>query len=62
MALIKCSDCGSQISQEAKTCPKCGAPTLNGKLNALWWEIPLGILFLVIVGWIGDVAASRFLK
>ena len=25
MALIKCHDCGSEVSVEAKTCPKCGA-------------------------------------
>ncbi len=26
MALIECTDCGSQISSSAKACPKCGAP------------------------------------
>lgn len=25
MALMKCHECGSEISSEAKTCPKCGA-------------------------------------
>lgn len=25
MALIKCSECGNDVSTEAKTCPKCGA-------------------------------------
>lgn len=24
MALIKCEECGNEISEEAKTCPKCG--------------------------------------
>ena len=24
MALIKCSECGKQISDKAKTCPNCG--------------------------------------
>ena len=27
MALIKCKDCGHEVSKEAKTCPNCGAPT-----------------------------------
>ena len=26
MALIKCPDCGNQVSDRAPTCPKCGAP------------------------------------
>lgn len=26
MALIHCSECGQQISDKAKSCPKCGAP------------------------------------
>ena len=26
MALIYCSECGQQISDKAKACPKCGAP------------------------------------
>lgn len=26
MALIKCEDCGKEISDKAPTCPQCGAP------------------------------------
>lgn len=26
MALIKCKDCGSEISDQAKNCPQCGKP------------------------------------
>lgn len=26
MALLKCSDCGTNISEKAKACPKCGCP------------------------------------
>lgn len=26
MALIKCSECGNQVSDKATTCPHCGAP------------------------------------
>lgn len=28
MALIKCSECGKEISDKAKTCPNCGAPVV----------------------------------
>ncbi|MCK5538152.1 MAG: zinc-ribbon domain-containing protein [Bacteroidales bacterium] len=26
MALIKCKECGAEISKNAKECPGCGAP------------------------------------
>ena len=26
MSLIKCKECGSEVSEKAKTCPKCGCP------------------------------------
>ncbi len=33
MALIKCEECGKEISSEALTCPHCGATTSEGKRN-----------------------------
>lgn len=33
MALIKCSECGKEISDTAEKCPKCGVRTLVGQLN-----------------------------
>jgi len=30
MSMIKCSECGSEISTEAMSCPNCGAPGLAG--------------------------------
>lgn len=29
MAMIKCSECGKEISEKANTCPNCGAPVNN---------------------------------
>lgn len=29
MALINCSECGTQMSEKAQSCPKCGAPNPN---------------------------------
>lgn len=26
MALIKCEDCGKEVSDKAASCPNCGAP------------------------------------
>jgi len=41
MALISCKDCGSEISTNAKSCPKCGAKVPKTK----WWLwIPLGLV------------------
>lgn len=31
MALILCSECGSQVSDKASVCPKCGAPIVVSK-------------------------------
>lgn len=33
MALIKCSECGTEISDQAPSCPKCGFPTKNIKIE-----------------------------
>lgn len=29
MALIKCTECGNNVSNKAEACPKCGAPILT---------------------------------
>jgi hypothetical protein len=33
MALIKCSECGKQVSEKASACPKCGAPIAIAATN-----------------------------
>jgi len=33
MALIKCEECGNEISDKALSCPKCGAPRVTEKKN-----------------------------
>lgn len=40
--LVKCSDCGHEISKKAKTCPNCGAKPKKGSLVAI----------LVLIGFI----------
>ena len=40
MALINCNECGSQMSDKAQSCPKCGAPNPNASMR-----IPMGYSF-----------------
>lgn len=41
MALTTCKECGSQISTQARACPKCGAKVPRFK----WWLwVPLGLV------------------
>jgi RNA polymerase subunit RPABC4/transcription elongation factor Spt4 len=47
MALIKCKDCGKEISKQAKTCPQCGRKKKN-----IPWEIfkfCFGMIFFIIL-------------
>lgn len=58
MALIKCGECGSEVSDKAVACPKCGAPVVvkaqpqpsppknNWALGALILSAVLGYTFL----------------
>lgn len=39
MALIKCEECGKEISDKAKSCPKCGCPIENAKIIEIGNEI-----------------------
>ncbi len=42
MALVKCKECGSEVSTEAKACPKCGAKVPK-KVGLLGW---IAVLFV----------------
>jgi hypothetical protein len=46
MALVKCKECGEQVSTSAKSCPKCGAK-LPKKTSLITWLVL--ILFGVVV-------------
>lgn len=47
MALIKCRECGAEISKKAESCPKCGAK--QSKPTSLFTWIITGLV--VAVGW-----------
>ena len=55
MALIKCKECGKEISDQSKTCPNCGAKTetsIHKKHNV--------IILLVVVIIIGIIGTSIY--
>lgn len=39
MALVECKECGSAVSTNAVACPKCGTPTVAGRLAAFFGAI-----------------------
>ncbi len=51
MALIKCSECGKEISSEAKVCPHCGKPIGNHNEAIGYGKavlIGIGVILMVI--------------
>jgi predicted nucleic acid-binding Zn ribbon protein len=51
MALVKCNDCGTEISTEAKACPKCGREQKHrSALGGLVRFTFLGLGILIAVG------------
>jgi hypothetical protein len=54
MAMIKCHECGQDISERANVCPKCGASNKNAQTEAIWvWVLGLvgcvAFLFLIFL-------------
>ena len=49
MSLVKCHECGNQISTEAKTCPQCGAKN-KARAKTSKWLIVIATIIL-IYGW-----------
>ena len=50
MALIKCPDCGKDVSNQAKACPFCGCPIGSGAAGVLRVELRT---FLKLIGNVG---------
>jgi RNA polymerase subunit RPABC4/transcription elongation factor Spt4 len=46
VALIKCKECGSEVSTKAKICPQCGAPVVR---EYGWLHLLSGVVILVII-------------
>lgn len=47
MALLKCKECGAEVSDKAKICPQCGAP-IKAKTSAMT-KFALFLIFLILV-------------
>jgi len=46
MALVKCKECGEEISSKAKACPKCGAKAAK-KTSLFTWLVLIIIVFVI---------------
>ena len=63
MGLIKCKDCGAEISSNALSCPKCGRSGIIWALNivikfsVIFWGSIAGLIALVAL--IGSIIESR---
>jgi RNA polymerase subunit RPABC4/transcription elongation factor Spt4 len=45
MSMINCSDCGKEMSGQAKTCPSCGAPNKSQSMvKLISWLVVLCLL------------------
>ena len=65
MGLIKCKECGNQLSNKASTCPACGAPANSSE--GLFKKIGCGgvlvlFFFVIIMGNLGSQDKSKNLK
>ncbi len=50
MALVKCKECGNEVSTEAKACPKCGASiAIILAKSADWWTPTLVVVVVLIL-------------
>jgi hypothetical protein len=53
MSIIKCAECGHEISTTAKSCPKCGAVVPKAKVWPWLIGVPVGIVALILI-WSGS--------
>ena len=61
MALIKCTECGNEISEKAEQCPHCGCPLIPLTKDGKKKDSPLSIVaavlaFFSVAPYIGYVA------
>ena len=57
MALIKCKECGHEVSKRADKCPSCGAP-IKKKTSILSWLLLLFLIF-VFIGYLADTDTTN---
>ncbi len=59
MALVKCKECGQEVSQKAGSCPKCGAP-IKKKTSLFTWIVAIfaGLWLIGYIGSLGNNSSS----
>lgn len=50
MALIKCKECGKEMSGEAAACPACGKPNVAAKKKEMDGKQGMGCLLFLVGG------------
>ncbi|MEO7300797.1 MAG: zinc ribbon domain-containing protein [Verrucomicrobiota bacterium] len=52
MPLIKCHECGEAVSDQARTCPKCGAPviaTIKRGQKRVLVQLGISLIFFAVI-------------
>lgn len=55
MAMIKCRECGKEISSRAEACPYCGAKTRFGMHEAEKKQTSVAAVILILVSVVGTI-------
>ena len=55
MALVKCRECGVQVSSKAKTCPNCGVKAPK-KTSIVTWAV---LIFIIFAAWGSIMSPDR---
>jgi len=56
MSLVKCSECGAQVSTQASACPQCGARRTPAPR---WGRVVVALLIgLALFYWLGTTAPA----
>jgi hypothetical protein len=61
MALIKCKECGKELSSAATACPHCGKPAPKQTTPAAKGCLTI-IIVIVVLAWIGHCSSSNDVK
>jgi uncharacterized paraquat-inducible protein A len=62
VALIKCPECGTEVSSEAAACPKCGHPLRAKPSGGINMKDPvhvIGVVLVIIILLVGIVSGVQ---
>jgi len=52
MALIRCRECGQNISSNAANCPQCGAPIKESSGGISGWHVAILFIAVIVIGFV----------